>query len=98
MALLWYNKFIEKSALRTEELEKLPKEMLVALCSNLSESFRILSEQSTQIQKQNEQLIKQIETLKEQIAIMTQQRFGRKSERMYAASKKTTASAVDKLQ
>ena len=42
-ALLWYNKFIDKSALQTEELEKLPKEMLVALCSGLSENFRILA-------------------------------------------------------
>lgn len=55
--------------------------MLVILYTNLSESFRILSEQNSVIQKQNEQLISQVEDLKEQLLILTQHRFGPRSER-----------------
>ena len=72
---------MDKNVFTTDELNKLPKEMLVILYSNLYESFRILSEQNTMIQQQNEQLIRQVEKLREQVAILTNHRFGTRSER-----------------
>lgn len=69
------------NTISTDELNQLPREMLLILYTNLSESFRILSEQNGMIQKQNEQLISQVEGLKEQLAILTQHRFGSRSER-----------------
>lgn len=78
--MLWYNDGMENSALSKQELNKLPKDAVVILCLQLSENFKLLSDQNALIQKQNEQLIKQVEDLKEQIGILTQHRFGRKSE------------------
>ena len=69
------------NTISTDELNQLPREMLLILYANLSESFRVLSEQNGVIQKQNEQLISQVEDLKEQLAILTQHRFGPRSER-----------------
>lgn len=79
--LLLYNSAMDKNAITTDELNKLPKEMMVILYSNLYNSFRILSEQNTAIQQQNEQLIRQVEKLREQVAILTNHRFGTRSER-----------------
>ena len=79
--LLWYPSAMDKNVFTTDELNKLPKEMLVILYSNLYESFRILSEQNTMIQQQNEQLIRQVEKLREQVAILMNHRFGTRSER-----------------
>ena len=67
---------MKNNTIPTDELNQLSKEMLVILYTNLSESFRILSEQNGMIQKQNEQLIHQVEDLKEQLAVLTQHRFG----------------------
>ena len=61
-----------------EELNTLSKEMIVTLYLQLSNSFKLLSEQNEQIMKQNE---KQIAMLQEQIAILTNHRFGRKTEK-----------------
>lgn len=72
---------MKNSTISTDELNQLPKEMLVILYTNLNESFRILSEQNGMIQKQNEQLIHQVEDLKEQLAVLTQHHFGPRSER-----------------
>lgn len=72
---------MKNNTIPTDELNQLSKEMLVILYTNLSESFRILSEQNGMIQKQNEQLIHQVEDLKEQLAVLTQHRFGPRSER-----------------
>lgn len=79
--LWWYNKSMKNNTIPTNELNQLPKEMLVILYTNLSESFRILSEQNGMIKKQNEQRIHQVEDLKEQLAVLTQHRFGPGSER-----------------
>lgn len=79
--LWWYNRSMKNSTISTDELNQLPKGMLVILYTNLNESFRILSEQNSMIQKQNEQLIHQVEGLKEQLAALTQHRFGPRSER-----------------
>ena len=78
---MWYHRSMINNTISTDELNQLPREMLLILYTNLSESFRILSEQNDMIQKQNEQLISQVEDLKEQLAILTQHRFGSRSER-----------------
>ena len=78
---MWYHRSMINNTISTDELNQLPREMLVLLYTSLSESFRVLSEQNGVIQKQNEQLISQVEDLKEQLAILTQHRFGPRSER-----------------
>lgn len=78
--LSWYNKDMINNTISTDELNQLPREMLVFLYTNLSENFRVLSEQNGVIQKQNEQLISQVEDLKVQLTILTQHRFGSRSE------------------
>lgn len=80
-SLLWYHSAMDKNAFTTDELNQLPREMLVILYANLYESFRLLSEQNTVIQQQNEQLIRQVEKLREQVAILTEHRFCARSER-----------------
>lgn len=66
--------------LTPDELNKLPKELLVELYLQMSENFALISSQNQTIQKQNEQLLRQIEDLREQLAIQNQNRFGRKTE------------------
>lgn len=80
--VLWYNKIMENQSITREQLNNLPRETLIFLLLQQGESLRLLSEQSSTIQKQNEQLLKQVEDMKEQVAILTQQRFGRKSEKV----------------
>ena len=72
---------MDKQVFSPEQLNTLPKEMLVTLLVQQSESFRLLSEQSAIIQRQNEALIKQVEDLNERIAILNNRMFGKKSEK-----------------
>ena len=72
---------MDKQVFSPEQLNTLPKEMLVTLLLQQSESLRLLSEQSAIIQRQNEALIKQVEDLNEQIAILNSRMFGKKSEK-----------------
>lgn len=73
---------MENTTLTLDELNKMPKNAIVLLYMQMSESFSILSAQSQKIQDQNERLIRQIEDLQEQVAILTQQRFGKKRKRI----------------
>ncbi len=93
--LLWYNKCMENSVISMDELNKLPREAVVILCSQMSQNISLMSnqlelmsaqnennsKQLEQMQKQNEDLLKLVADLKEQVAILTQQRFGSKSEK-----------------
>ena len=72
---------MDKQVFSPEQLNTLPKEMLITLLLQQSESFRLLSEQSAIIQRQNEALIKQVEDLNERIAILNSRMFGKKSEK-----------------
>ena len=60
-----------------EKLKNLPVEMLAEMYLQLLDSFEVLK-------SQNELLIKRTETLQEKIDILTQQRFGRKTEKVSA--------------
>jgi transposase len=71
---------MENNTFTLDELNKLPKNAIVMLYLQMSESFTLLAAQNQTIQAQNERLIKQTEDLKEQLAILTQQRFGKKTE------------------
>ena len=71
---------MENITLTLDELNKMPKNAIVMLYMQMSESFTILSAQNQKIQDQNERLIHQIEDLQEQVAILTQQRFGKRTE------------------
>ena len=57
-----------------EELNKLPKNVITMMYSQLSDSFDVL-------QEQNKQLLKQIASLQESLAVMNQRLFGKKSEK-----------------
>ena len=86
---------MENSVISTDELNKLPREAVVILCSQMSQNISLMSnqlelmsaqnknnsKQLEQMQKQNEDLLKLVADLKEQVAILTQQRFGSKSEK-----------------
>ena len=80
-AVTWYNGGMKDQTLTAEKLNAMPKEMIIMMLLQQSESFHVLSEQSALIQKQNEALIRQVEDLKEQLAIMNSRLFGRKSEK-----------------
>ena len=71
---------MENITLTLDELNKMPKNAIVMLYMQMSESFTILSAQNQKIQDQNERLIHQIEDLQEQVAILTQHRFGKRTE------------------
>lgn len=64
-----------------EQLNALPKETLVLMTLQLSDSFQLLEKQSRVILDQNEALLKQVADLSEQITILTNRMFGRKSEK-----------------
>ena len=66
---------MEKRTISRDELHKMPHDLLVDMFLQLNGSL-------TMMQKQNEILIKQISGLQESIAILTQQRFGRKTEKL----------------
>lgn len=66
---------MEKRTISRDELHKIPHDLLVDMFLQLNGSL-------TMMQKQNETLIKQISGLQESIAILTQQRFGRKTEKL----------------
>ena len=66
---------MEKGTISRDELHKIPHDLLVDMFLQLNSSL-------TMMQKQNETLIKQISGLQEGIAVLTQQRFGRKTEKL----------------
>ena len=86
---------MKNSVISTDELNKLPREAVVILCSQMSQNMTLMSnqlelmsaqnennsKQLEQMQKQNEDLLKLVADLREQVAILTQQRFGSKSEK-----------------
>lgn len=66
---------MKRKMITKDELYKLPHHLLVDLFLQLNTSL-------TMMQQQNETLIKQISSLQESIAVLTQQRFGRKTEKL----------------
>ena len=80
---MWYNKSMEKKTLLTEEqLNLIPKDVLVTMYLQLVDTMN-------QIVTQNNQLLRQVAALEEKINILTQRQFGRKTEK---------ASEIDGLQ
>lgn len=80
---MWYNKSMEKKTLLTEEqLNLIPKDVLVTMHLQLVDTMK-------QIVTQNNQLLRQVAALEEQVSILTQRQFGRKTEK---------ASEIDGLQ
>ena len=66
---------MEKQTISRDELHKVPHNLLVDMFLQLNSSLTIM-------QQQNETLIKQVSNLQESIAVLTQQRFGRKTEKL----------------
>lgn len=66
-ALLWYNFVMENKKFTEQELNNFPKEIIIKMYLQLTESMDRMS--------------MQIENLTEQVAILTQHRFGRKTEK-----------------
>ena len=66
---------MKKGTISRDELHKIPHDLLVDMFLQLNTSL-------TMMQKQNETLIKQVSSLQESIAVLTQQRFGRKTEKL----------------
>ena len=66
---------MEKRTISRDELHRIPHDLLVDMFLQMDSSL-------TMMQKQNETLIKQISGLQESIAVLTQQRFGRKTEKL----------------
>ena len=66
---------MEKGTISRDELHKIPHDLLVDMFLQLNSSLATM-------QKQNDTLMKQISNLQESIAILTQQRFGRKTEKL----------------
>ena len=64
----------KKSQITEEQLNQMPKELLISMYLQLNLNFETLI-------SQNNELIRQIESLKEQIAVLTQHRFGRRTEK-----------------
>lgn len=56
-----------------EELNSIPKDMIINMYVQLSDSFDLMNSQM-------DELNKNLALMKEQIAILTQNRFGRKTE------------------
>ena len=66
---------MENKVISREELNKIPQEILVDMFLQLRDSLMIM-------QEQNATLIKQVSALQENLAVLTQQRFGRKTEKL----------------
>lgn len=74
---------MEKTSKLTEEqLNQIPKDVLVTMYLQLSDTMK-------QVAEQNNQLLRQVASLEEKINILTQRYFGRKTEK---------ASEIDDLQ
>ena len=65
-----------------EQLNQLPKEMLVQLYLQMSSALDTIMEQNRKITEQNERQARQIEALQENLAVLVQNRFGRKTEKV----------------
>lgn len=65
-----------------EELNNLPKGALAQMYMQLTNSFNVVNKQLEALQKQNNTLISQMSNLQDHIAVLTQQRFGRKTEKL----------------
>ena len=80
---MWYNETMEKKTLLTkEQLNLIPKDVLVTMHLQLIDTMQ-------QVVAQNNQLLRQVVALEEKINILTQRQFGRKTEK---------ASEIDGLQ
>ena len=80
---MWYNETMKKKSLLTEEqLNLIPKDVLVTMHLQLIDTMQ-------QVVAQNNQLLRQVAALEEKINILTQRQFGRKTEK---------ASEIDDLQ
>ena len=80
---IWYNTAMEKRIHLTEEqLNQIPKDVLITMHLQLTETMNKVAEQ-------NNQLLRQVASLEEKIDILTQRHFGRKTEK---------ASEIDGLQ
>ena len=80
---MWYNETMKKNSLLTEEqLNLIPKDVLVTMHLQLIDTMQ-------QVVAQNNQLLRQVAALEEKINILTQRQFGRKTEK---------ASEIDGLQ
>ena len=80
---MWYNETMKKKSLLTEEqLNLIPKDVLVTMHLQLIDTMQ-------QVVAQNNQLLRQVAALEEKINILTQRQFGRKTEK---------ASEIDGLQ
>ena len=66
---------MEKTSKLTEEqLNQIPKDVLVTMYLQLSDTMK-------QVAEQNNQLLRQVASLEEKINILTQRYFGRKTEK-----------------
>ena len=65
-----------------EQLNQLPKEMLVQLYLQMDSALDTIMEQNRKITEQNERQAHQIEALQENLAVLVQNRFGRKTEKV----------------
>ena len=72
----------KRSKLTEEQLNQIPKDVLVTMYLQLSDTMK-------QVAEQNNQLLRQVTSLEEKINILTQRYFGRKTEK---------ASEIDGLQ
>ena len=64
----------KRSKLTEEQLNQIPKDVLVTMYLQLSDTMM-------QVAEQNNQLLRQVTSLEEKINILTQRYFGRKTER-----------------
>ena len=72
---MWYNETMEKKTLLTkEQLNLIPKDVLVTMHLQLIDTMQ-------QVVAQNNQLLRQVAALEEKINILTQRQFGRKTEK-----------------
>lgn len=65
-----------------EQLNQLPKEMLVQLYLQMDSALDTIMEQNRKITEQNERQAHQIEALRENLAVLVRNRFGRKTEKV----------------
>lgn len=70
-----------KKKMSEEELNNIPKDMIIKMYVQLSDSFDLMNSQMDQLIKQDKELNRNLALMKEQIAILTQNRFGRKTEK-----------------
>jgi len=73
---------MEKQTISRVELHKVPHDLLVDMFLQLRTTLDLVNGQFETVQRQNETLIKQVTSLQESIAVLTQQRFGRRTERL----------------